>query len=75
MVAGAVEPAMGAEERATGIPLRTISTKTFVVLISSLSGLTIQEVIKEMNGASRNLSSSPATIEASSITSRADWTV
>ena len=68
MVIGAVEPAMGAQDSATGMPWRLASCMIRVEAVQSLSGLMANEVMTEMKGVSASASRPPATAAASSIT-------
>ena len=68
MVIGAVDPAMGAQDSATGIRRRLASCMMRVDAVQSLSGLMANDVMTEMKGFSTSFSRPPATMEAKSST-------
>ena len=75
IVTGAVEPAIGAAESTTGTRCRQHSISSVVTPASNLSGLTIQLVMKETMGRSRNGLEPPEMRSHISTTSRMPWMV
>ncbi|MBA7474487.1 hypothetical protein ES707_09841 [subsurface metagenome] len=73
-VTGEVDPAIGAEDKATGTLSSAIFINIEVVKSSSSRGLFIQEVIKEMIGLLRSASFPPTTFSAMPITFSALFT-
>jgi len=73
MVMGEVDPAMGAEESATGIPCLQASCMFRVDWVQSFNGLMAKQVINEKIGFSASFFLPPATMDASANISLKDW--